>query len=109
MTAPLVVGVCSVCDARRFPKPEWCPTCGSDRIEDVRSSEGTVEETTVLRHSLGGGTGPVRIGTVRLAGGAIVIARLESAAGEGARVNVHVVDGAPVARPSRRDSGSRPS
>jgi hypothetical protein len=48
---------------------------------------GTVEETTILRHAPGHALpAPVRIGAVRIAGGGVVIARLDAGVGEGARV-----------------------
>lgn len=95
----LVLGECEACGARRFPTPLWCHVCGSDRIGQVTETSGTVAETTVVRHAAGRRLAPVRIGTVRLTGGGVVIARLDAAASEGDRVEIDVEDGAPVARP----------
>lgn len=97
----LVVGECGVCGARRFPVALWCHVCGSDAIRGVAASRGTVAETTVLLHAPGRRLEPVRLGTVMLAGGGAVIARLDLAVDEGADVEVVVEDGAPVARVAR--------
>jgi uncharacterized OB-fold protein len=95
----VTIGVCESCGAARFPRPEWCSACGSKRVGRVEVSDGVVEETTILRHALGLDLGEVRIGSVRVQGGAVVVARLEGAAGESTRVQLEVVDGAPVAVP----------
>ena len=94
------VGVCEECGTQRFPLQVWCAVCGSDRIEVAVGTKGTVEETTTVRHVPGHLGPPVHIGTVRLAGGARVIARLEALAEEGSAVELLTVDGAPVARPT---------
>jgi uncharacterized OB-fold protein len=94
----LVVGECSSCGARRFPRPLWCDVCWSDSIKEVTVSSGKVSETTVVRHAVGRRLGSVRLGTVRLTGGGVVIARLQPAVAEGNRVDIVVEDGAPVAR-----------
>jgi uncharacterized OB-fold protein len=95
----LLVGQCDVCGARRFPIPLWCDVCGSDRIEKVGETSGTVAETTVVRHAPGRRLEPVAVGTVRLSGGGVVIARLAGGVREGDRVRVAIEDGAPVAQP----------
>ena len=79
--------------------PLWCDVCGSYRIDEVASPSGLVTEVTTVRHMPGRFLSPQRLGTVRLDGGAVVVARLEAAVGEGRRVDVVVDDGAPVARP----------
>jgi uncharacterized OB-fold protein len=94
----LLVGRCEVCGARRFPIPLWCDVCGSDRIERIAETSGTVAETTVVRHAPGRRLGPVAVGTVRLSGGAVVIARLADGVREGDRVRVVIEDGAPLAQ-----------
>jgi uncharacterized OB-fold protein len=83
----VAAGACGACGWRGFPVPEWCPRCGSDAVRVALAWGGTVEETTILRHAPGRTLpGPVRIGSVRLAGGGVVIARLDPAVGEGSRV-----------------------
>jgi uncharacterized OB-fold protein len=98
MTA-LVVGECRSCGARRFPKPLWCDVCGSDAVDEVKLSSGTVSEATIVRHIAGRRTAPLRLGTIRLTGGGVVIARLGPSVEEGSRVDVVVEGGAPVAHP----------
>ena len=95
----LVLGECEACGARMFPVPLWCHVCGSDRIGEVTETSGTVTETTIVRHAAGRPLAPIRIATVHLTGGGVVIARLDAAGGEGDRVEISVEDGAPVARP----------
>ena len=103
----IVVGKCPSCGAERFPLPLWCDVCGSYRIDERPSRAGRVTETTIVRHIPGHSLPPVRLGAVRLDGGAVVVARLEAGVGEGSRVHVDVDDGAPVARlrPSSRVDG----
>ncbi len=98
MTSGLRVSGCATCGWRGFPARLWCPACGSDELRDVVVHVGRVEEVTLLRRAPGGLQHPVRIGSVRIAGGVVVIARLDSAAA-GARVRLHTDRGAPVARP----------
>ena len=95
----IVIGKCSSCGAQRFPVQLWCDVCGSYRIDEVVSPSGLVTEVTIVRHIPGRFLPPLRLGTVRLDGGAVVVARLEAAVGEGSRVDVVVDDGAPIARP----------
>jgi uncharacterized OB-fold protein len=93
----LRVGACDECGARRFPVPLWCEVCGAGRISEVEEASGRVAEMTVLRHVPGRRLEPVRIGTVNLEGGAIVIARLGEGVKEGDSVRVTLDGGAPVA------------
>ncbi len=59
--------------------------------------DGTVDEVTLIRRIFGQPlTGPVRLGTVRLAGGGLIVARLDGAA-VGQRVRLFTDGGAPVA------------
>jgi uncharacterized OB-fold protein len=95
----IVIGECPSCGAQRFPVPLWCDVCGSYRIDEVVSPSGLVTEVTIVRHIPGHSLPPVHLGTVRLDGGAVVVARLAAAVGEGSRVDVVVEDGAPIARP----------
>ena len=97
----LHVSACRGCGWRGFPERLWCPACGSDELDSVRADVGVVEDATVLRRAPGRALdGPVRIGTVALAGGGRVVARLEAEPGEPVRLSVE--DGAPVARPDSR-------
>ena len=98
MTPGALVSACSDCAWRGMPHRDWCPVCRSDRVRRVRVHVGTVAETTIVRK--GAGPFPVRLGTVRLDAGGVVLARLEAGASEGARVQLLDDGGAVVARPS---------
>lgn len=93
----LHVAACDECGARRFPVPLWCDVCGSDRISKVVEAIGRVTETTIVRHAPGRRLEPIRIGTVNLGGGAIVIARLDEGVKEGDSVRATLEGGAPLA------------
>jgi hypothetical protein len=82
-----------------MPWRDWCPVCGSARVRAARVHVGTVEETTIVRKGAGPPGVTIRVGSVRLDGGGVVIARLEAGAGQGLRVRMLDDDGAVVARP----------
>ena len=98
----VLVGRCERCGTTTFPKPEWCATCGATQVEAVEAAEGIVEETTTLRRAVGLDIGPVRIGAVRVKGGAVVLARLEGDARSGSAVQLTVAEGAPAAMQLKR-------
>jgi uncharacterized OB-fold protein len=63
-------------------------------------SRGVVEETTLVRRAPGGRPAePVPLGTVRLEGGVLVVARLAATMRPGASVRLEYRDGVPVAKP----------
>lgn len=95
------LSTCDDCGWEGFPQRHWCPFCGTDALGERLEERGVVEDSTILRRAVGRpGRLLVRLGTIRLEGGAKIVARLD-AAGRGARVRVQLVDGAPVARPAR--------
>jgi uncharacterized OB-fold protein len=100
VTGPAVT-VCERCGWRGFPRRLWCPVCGADELGDEEVSAGIVEEATFVRRAPGRGAMDVRIGTVRLEGGGLAIARLEGADVFN-EVDLAVEAGALVARPSDR-------
>ena len=72
-------------------------------MSDARVASGVVGEVTTVRRSPGsaearGPSAPVVVGTVDLAGGGVVIARLTAGAVEGATVDVSEELGVAVAR-----------
>lgn len=97
MTPGALVSACGDCAWRGMPHRDWCPVCRGADVRLVRVHTGVVGETTIVRK--GAGPAPVRLGTVRLDGGAAVLARLEAGATEGARVRLLDDGGAAVARP----------
>jgi uncharacterized OB-fold protein len=61
---------------------------------------GVVEEATLLERAPGGPlAAPVALGSIRLEGGLVVVARLEPAVGPGDSVRLQYRDGVPVAYP----------
>jgi hypothetical protein len=68
---------CHGCGRHAFPPRLWCPDCGGDAWDEVEAGSGTVEKVTVTRDG-------VRVGTVRLDAGPLVVVRLDEDAEEGA-------------------------
>jgi uncharacterized OB-fold protein len=75
---------CERCGTSAFPDRLWCPGCGADELRHVAAGPGRVEEETALRRS----AEPVRLGTVRLESGPLIIARLATGAGAGTQVRL---------------------
>jgi uncharacterized OB-fold protein len=73
---------CARCGTSAFPDRLWCPACGAGEFRHAAAGPGRVEEETALRRS----AEPVRIGTVRLEAGPLIIARLASDTGAGTHV-----------------------
>jgi hypothetical protein len=62
---------------------------------------GVVAEATHVERAPGGPlAAPVALGSIRLEGGVVVVARLESALGPGDSVRLEYRDGVPVAHPT---------
>lgn len=101
----LAVFECTHCGARVFPRRDFCRGCGAARWREVDAAEGTVDETTVVRHRAGSGDRPTTLlASVTTCAGPVVVARLEGPAARGEPVCLRVdTDGAVVAvpRPSR--------
>lgn len=77
---------CERCGTNAFPDRLWCPGCGAGELRHVAAGPGRVEEETTLRRS----TDPVRLGTVRLDAGPLVIARLSRHARTGTQVRLEL-------------------
>ena len=75
---------CERCGTTAFPDRLWCPGCGAGEFRHVAAGPGCVEEETMLRRS----SEPIRLGTVRLDSGPLVIARLATGTGAGAQVRL---------------------
>jgi uncharacterized OB-fold protein len=90
---------CSACGHAVFPARVLCPRCGSDEWERREVDAGVVDGATLVRRAPGGSLPvPVPVGTVRLEGGVLVMARLEPGVEEGDSVRLDYRDGVPVAR-----------
>jgi uncharacterized OB-fold protein len=93
------VSVCSACGHAVFPARVLCSRCGGSEWETHEADEGIVEDLTVVRRAPGGELAvAVPLGTVRVEGGALVLARLEAGVGAGTSVALEYRDGIPVAR-----------
>lgn len=73
---------CERCGTSVFPDRLWCPGCGVAELRHVASGPGRVEQETELRRT----ADPIRLGTVRLDAGPMVIARLSRHARAGTEV-----------------------
>jgi uncharacterized OB-fold protein len=90
----VVVSSCLACGWQGLPERLWCPSCQSDRVTSAAVSQGTLEERTTARRMA------VSIGSVRIEGGATLIARIEGGAAPGTLVELSDDHGAAVARGS---------
>lgn len=77
---------CERCGTGAFPDRLWCPDCGADELRHMAAGPGRVEEETTLRRS----AEQVRLGTVRLDEGPLIIARLSRDAGPGTQVRLEL-------------------
>ena len=75
---------CEACGTNAFPDRLWCPGCGAVTLHHVPAGPGRVEEETALRRS----AEPIRLGTVRLEAGPVIIARLATGAQAGTPVRL---------------------
>jgi uncharacterized OB-fold protein len=69
-----------------FPDRLWCPGCGAGTLQHVAAGPGRVEQETTLRRPPT--AEPVRLGTVRLETGPMVIVRLAADAQAGTQVRL---------------------
>jgi uncharacterized protein len=95
------VSICSACGHAVFPAHLLCPRCGAGewRSEDVGA--GVVQEATLVERAPGGPlAAPVALGSIRLEGGPVVVARLEARLERGDSVRLEYRDGVPVAYPT---------
>jgi uncharacterized OB-fold protein len=99
MTPGLTVWKCQNCGAAYFPERYLCSACGSDRMTTATAMEGTVEETTTVRHVIGQPDWqPRRIATVKTDDGPRILAGLLDESGPDDRVVLLQEEGAPHAR-----------
>ncbi len=99
MTPGVAVSLCTACGWSGLPERLWCPRCGlAGSVRTALVHAGHVEEATIVRKMVGGGPA-VRLGTVRLSGGARLIARLRPDATAGGWVRLYSDGGAAVAGP----------
>lgn len=99
MTRGLTVSVCRTCGRTVFPRRVLCPACGGASWRREQAVTGVVEEVTTVRAA--SPAAAAVLASVRLDAGPVVVASLEAPAARGRRVELVVVDGAPVARPAQ--------
>jgi uncharacterized OB-fold protein len=92
------VSHCRNCGWTGMPARDWCPVCASDGVEEARVLYGRVEHATIVRKGVGPPGSRVGLGSVRLEGGGVVLARLDPDVNEGDRVLLVDDDGVVVAR-----------
>jgi uncharacterized OB-fold protein len=94
------IHACARCGHEVFPPRLLCSRCGASEWRRREASEGVLEESTVLRRAPGvPALDPVHLGSVRMGGAVVVVARVESGVEEGAPVRLQYRDGIPVAQP----------
>jgi len=89
---------CRNCGWTGMPPRDWCPVCARDCVEDARVPFGQVEQVTTVRKGIWPPGTTVRLGSVRLEGGGVVLARLDPDVHEGQRARLVDDDGVVVAR-----------
>jgi len=100
----LSISRCRRCGTALFPCRLRCPYCGGRSFKRVDAGEGLVEQETTVRHMPRVGGEAVRLGSVRLVAGPVVIARLDDGALVGTRVCLSLSPGsrgAVWARPAK--------
>lgn len=99
MSTPLRIPVCDRCALAIWPPRSRCPRCGGGAWGDGDGSGGRAEQTTDLA-----GADGVRLATVRLDAGPVVIARAPGV-DPGDRVTLSLDAGALQADPRPEDQG----
>jgi uncharacterized OB-fold protein len=99
MKAGLSLARCVDCGAGYFPPRLICARCGNANWRTDEVHEGTVEQTTIVRHAAGHADWkPRHIASVRTADGQLIVAGLEEPLPEMTEVTLFENDGAPIAR-----------
>lgn len=86
----LAIQRCETCGTGLFPDRLRCPSCGDVRLARIPAGPGQVEEETQLRRPPEPAHEPVRLGSVRLETGPVVIARLDEQTRTGDRVRLEL-------------------
>lgn len=94
MSGGLRIPACAACGRAVWPPRLACSSCGAVEWKQMDASKGTLEEVSELA---GPGEEHVRICSVRLDAGPVVIARAQGVA-PGERVSMEMIDGALLAR-----------
>lgn len=96
---------CQACGTGLFPERLRCPRCGQAVTQRQPAGPGRVEEETHVRRPPAPSEEPVRLGSVRLDAGPVVVARLGEEARKGEVVRLEVMPGGAIwARSAERQS-----
>ena len=87
---------CEPCDVGLFPDRLRCPRCGGVPASRGPAGPGRVEQETRLRSGPGQRSELVRLGSVRLLSGPIVIVRLDERAATGSAVRLDLTAGGAI-------------
>lgn len=99
---------CMHCGVTVFPRRYFCRGCGGGQWREVDAGEGTVDETTVVRHRAGAGGRPeTLLATVVTCAGPAVIATLEAPTARGERVQLRVKAGGAIVASTQSPQASR--
>lgn len=96
----LSISVCARCGHPAYPRRELCPRCHSPRWTLEPAGPGTLEETTVVERAVGVGSAGVKLASIRLDRGPVVIAGLEAPPEAGMRVSLEATATGVRARPA---------
>ena len=106
MSAAPTIRICTSCAARAFPPRLVCRHCRASSWRSEPAPTAVVEEVTVLRYRIGGGTpAPVTIATVLTDAGPRMLVRLDDPAEPGDPVTLHDTTSGIAAR---RATGAHP-
>jgi uncharacterized protein len=94
--AALQIPACRECGRAAFPPPRACPDCGGADWDERPAGVGVVEQLTTLRRVAGAAMErPVRLASIRLEAGPVLIARAGESVEVGSKVGiVTLADGA---------------
>jgi uncharacterized OB-fold protein len=102
----LEIQLCDACGVALFPDRLRCPRCGEQPAKRVPAGPGRVEQQTEVRRPRDQTVGPVRLASVRLDAGPVVIARLAERTDPETVVRLEVTpDGAIWGRSTERGEG----
>lgn len=99
MSPGVSVSRCPACGWRGHPARLRCPVCGDERMRVATARRGILLDATKLERAPSGLGAPVRIGSVRLRGGGVLVARIEGDVDVGDGVQMSSDGGAVVASP----------
>lgn len=87
----LKVSQCETCGSTLFPSRYFCPACGGSEWSERVVLDGTVGESTVVRHRVGADdVREVYLASVITSAGPVVVARLDQPLESGSAVRLEM-------------------